>query len=252
MGQPELRVFEQALNWDPAEVRVPSVPAVAAGGDPMSVMIAAFMPSVPVEVTQNVAATRAREERFAANLTGARNAYQSTDGAGQQNLQAAGEAIDPAGAANAAGSAGGAGSPADQMGQLGQLMGMPMQMAAQAAQMPMQMMGMAAAAPQGIMQGVQSAMQQVGQMSQQGGADEKSAGQADLANVENESQQRAEEQPNAAKAEPNDEARSESGAAAGVVSGDRAPEPEQPAPQQDTSTGPPAQTRRADSPEIAL
>ena len=54
---------------------------------------------------------------------------------------------------------------------MGQMMGMPMQMASQAAQIPMQLAGMAASIPQGIMQGVQSAMQQVGQMA--GGAGEK-------------------------------------------------------------------------------
>ena len=51
------------------------------------------------------------------------------------------------------------------------MMGMPMQMAQQAAQIPLQMMGMAAAVPQGIMQGVQSAMQ-IGQMSDMAGKDE--------------------------------------------------------------------------------
>jgi hypothetical protein len=58
-------------------------------------------------------------------------------------------------------------APGSPAGQMGQMMGMPMQMAQQAAQIPMQMMGMAAAIPQGIMQGVQSAMQQVGQISGQ-------------------------------------------------------------------------------------
>ncbi len=41
---------------------------------------------------------------------------------------------------------------------------MPMQMAQQAAEIPMQLAGMAASIPQGIMQGVQSAMQQVCEM----------------------------------------------------------------------------------------
>ena len=56
-------------------------------------------------------------------------------------------------------------------------MGMPMQMAQQAAQIPMQLAGMAASIPQGIMQGVQSAMQQVGQMA--GGTGEETDPESD-------------------------------------------------------------------------
>ena len=52
---------------------------------------------------------------------------------------------------------------------MGQMMQMPMQMAQQAAQIPMQLAGMAAAIPQAMMQGVQSAMQQTGQISEMSG-----------------------------------------------------------------------------------
>ena len=55
---------------------------------------------------------------------------------------------------------------------MGQMMQMPMQMAQQAAQIPMQLAGMAAAIPQAMMQGVQSAVQQAGQLSEMTGEDE--------------------------------------------------------------------------------
>jgi hypothetical protein len=167
MVDQNLRLTEEALNWDPAEVTVPSVPAIPPGADPMSVMLAAIAPEIATAVTKGVAEALAREERFSANVNGARTSYQTTDGAAQQQIQGAGELAEPGGA----GSTNAAASPAGQAGQLGQMMGMPMQMAQQAAQIPMQLAGMAASIPQGIMQGVQSAMQQVGQMAS--GAGEK-------------------------------------------------------------------------------
>lgn len=169
MVDQHLRLTEEALNWDPAEVRVPSVPAIPPGADPMSVMLAAIAPEIATAVTKGVAEALAREERFSVNVNGARISYQTTDGAAQQQLQGAGELAEPGSVA--AGSTNAAASPAGQAGQLGQMMGMPMQMAQQAAQIPMQLAGMAASIPQGIMQGVQSAMQQVGQMAS--GAEEK-------------------------------------------------------------------------------
>lgn len=178
MGDPHLRLIEEALSWDPAEVTVPAAPAIPPGADPMSVMIAAIAPQIATAVTQGVAEALAREERFSANVTGARTSYQNTDGAAGQQIQGAGELAEPGSVAAGAGSTNGAASSgAQQAGQLGQMMGMPMQMAQQAAQIPMQLAGMAASIPQGIMQGVQSAMQQVGQMA--GGAGEETDPESD-------------------------------------------------------------------------
>ncbi len=161
----ELRLTEEALNWDPAQVTVPPVPAIPPGADPMSVMLATIAPEIATAVTEGVAEALAREERFSANVTGARTSYQNTDGAAGQHIQGAGGLTEPGGVAAAGvGSTNAGASPAGQAGQLGQMMGMPMQMAQQAAQIPMQLAGMAASIPQGIMQGVQSAMQQVGQI----------------------------------------------------------------------------------------
>jgi hypothetical protein len=143
----------------------------------MSVMLAAIAPQIATAVTEGVAEALAREERFAANVAGARTSYQTADGAARQQIQASGELGEPGSAAAGAGSTNAAGAPAGEAGQLGQMMGMPMQMAQQAAQIPMQLAGMAAAIPQGIMQGVQSAMQQVGQMA--GGAGEKNDPESD-------------------------------------------------------------------------
>lgn len=160
---PPLRVDTPSLNWDPADVTVPPVPLIPAGGDPMSLMISAIMPELAVPLTEAVATTRAREEQFSANLAGARSAYQSTDQAGGQEIQAVSSQQLPAANPATTGSAG-AGS---STGQFGQLMGTAMQTAGQAVQAPMQMMGMAASLPQGLMQGAQGAVQQVGQLSEQ-------------------------------------------------------------------------------------
>lgn len=255
MGGPDLRVNEYALNWSPAVVTVPPVPAVAPGADPMSVMIAAVMPGIATEVTDKVAATHAREERFSANVQAARSAYQNTDGAAQQQIQGAGALVDPVSAAGL-GSAPAAGAPAaaspvGQAGELAQLMGMPMQMAQQAAQVPMQMMGMAASVPQGIMQGVQSAVQQVGQLSGISGTGGDGAEKAGTEGIAAESQRAPDEEGSTEeKADSDGESRPEDGAAAGDGGGERAPLLERldPAP-----AVPPAQTHPTESsPEILL
>src|SRR5690606_39831733 len=89
--------------------------------------------------------TRAREEKFAADLAAARRAYRTTDDAGEQDIEAAGESIAPNGAGVGASNALPA-SATGQFGQLGQLLGLPMEMA-----------GGALAAPQAAIQGEQGA-----------------------------------------------------------------------------------------------
>lgn len=156
MGDPPpLRVDTPALTWAPAIVTVPPVPVIPAGGDPMSMMISAVMPELAAPLTTDVAATRTREEQFAANLSGARRAYQSTDQAGEQEIRAVADTqLAPVNTA-ATGSVG---------GQSGQFLSTSMQTAGQAAQAPAQLMGMAATAPQRIMQGAQGALQHAGQL----------------------------------------------------------------------------------------
>ncbi|MGB1224710.1 MAG: PE domain-containing protein [Mycobacterium sp.] len=160
MGDPApLRVDTPSLNWDPADVTVPPVPLIPAGLDPMSTMISAVLPELAVPLSTAVADLHAREERFAANLAGARSAYQSADDAGEHEIHA----VSQQGAVPAPAVAGSE-NPATSSGQL---MGTAMQVGSQAAQAPMQMMGMVAAAPQGVMQGAQAAMQRLGQLSGQ-------------------------------------------------------------------------------------
>jgi hypothetical protein len=245
MVDQNLKLNEAALNWDPAEVTVPPVPALPPGADPMSVMLAAIAPQVAAAVTQGVMEALAREERFAANVQGARTSYQNTDGAAGQQIQGAGELAEPTSAAAGVGSAQSAGG--DQAGQLGQMMGMPMQMAQQAAQIPMQLAGMAASIPQGIMQGVQTAMQQFGQM---GGL----AGGKSDPEVEQSGESPRDGLPHvdAANERPEDSARPD--AAEGPSNAERAPTTEpQPTPDAPQQPHKPAPTRPATSgPESVL
>jgi hypothetical protein len=247
MGSPHLWVRESGLNWDPADVTVPPLPAIAPGSDPMSAMVSAIMPGLSAIVAEGVAEARAREERFASNVTGARNAYQNVDGAEQQRIQTAAEhpAVGGAAAATPPESAAG------QSSQFGQLMGTAMQMASQAAQIPMQVAGMAAAIPQGIMQGAQSAMQQVGQLS---GQFDKSSENADNDKEQNQLDPTPEERDREKAADENTEESGveagEDGAASGARPSERAPgadaggeqSPAVPVPPGRT----PAQTRPAD------
>jgi hypothetical protein len=249
MVDQHLRLTEEALNWDPAEVTVPSVPAIPPGADPMSVMLAAIAPEIATAVTQGVAEALAREEWFSANVNGARTSYQNTDGVARQQIQDSGELAEAGGVAAGVGSPNTGASPAGEAGQLGQMMGMPMQLAQQAAQIPMQLAGMAASIPQGIMQGVQSAMQQVGQMG--GSLGDKTEPELD---------QQGDTTPNEAKhAESAEEVPAEkapSDGAAGPSTAERAPATgPQPTPSPDAPQQPhkPAPTRPATSgPETVL
>ena len=111
---------------------------------------------------------------------------------------------------------------------------------------------MAASIPQGIMQGVQSAMQQVGQVSGMSGT-----GVEDAESKESEQrgegiEEKPEESPPARQSEPAAEAGAGDGASAGNTGGERVPQPDQPAPPSETPVAPPAQTRPAESsPESA-
>jgi hypothetical protein len=241
MVDSHLRLTEEALNWDPAAVTVPPVPAIPPGADPMSVMLAAIAPEIATAVTEGVAEALAREERFSANVTGARTSYQNTDGAAGQQIQGAGELAEPGSVAAGVGSTPAAGA-AGQAGQLGQMMGMPMQMAQQAAQIPMQLASMAASIPQGIMQGVQSAMQQVGQMA--GGAGDETDPESDQLGDQSPDEAKHAESANEKPPAPTD-------GAAGSGSAERAPaagpqptppdvpqQPHKPAPTRPATSGP--------------
>ncbi len=169
MGTPDMRVDEGALGWDPAEVTVPAVPVPPAGADALSKKINEAMPGVATEVVEQVANTRAREERFAANLASARSAYHGTDGVGQQGIEAASRGMENSlGATTPATATGGnlfSGSAGSNQfgGQFGQLVSMAMQAGQQAIQVPLQAAETAGQVPQGVLQGVQALVQQSAQ-----------------------------------------------------------------------------------------
>ncbi len=254
---------------------IPAPPPVfsPAGADALSTAIAGRVGEVVTPAVTALPVTKEELTRYAQNVLAAADTYDSTDrrlaeeilkrlgefesaqGSGGAGLAPGGAA--GAGAPRAAGAAstgaGTAGAPAaggaDQAGQLGQMMGMPMQMAQQAAQIPMQLAGMAAAIPQGIMQGVQSAMQQMGQLSDMAGTDDEQL-DGEEAERQNES---AEERPDEEQPEPTTSPDSQQ-AAPGHTGGERAPEPQRPEAQPTPPAAPkPAPTRPAEaSPGIAL
>lgn len=239
MVDQQLRLTEEALNWDPAEVTVPPVPAIPPGGDPMSVMLSAIAPQIATAVTQGVAEALAREERFSANVAGARTSYQNTDGGAKQSIQGAGELTEPGSVAGGVGSANAAGSPAGGAGQMGQMMGMPMQVAQQAAQIPMQLAGMAASIPQGIMQGVQSAMQQVGQLASSAGENESERGQeGESAADEAKPDETMAQQPTTSEGAAGPSTAERAPAPAPEPSPEAQPQPHKPAPTRPATSGP--------------
>lgn len=167
MGNPPpLRVDTPSLTWDPAVVTVPPVPTIPPGEDPMSLMISALMPDLAAPLSAAVAATHAREEQFATNLAGARNAYQATDQDSEYEIRTVADSQ----SARPDQSAGPEPAiPGSIGGQPGQFLSAAMQTASQA---PMQLAGMTTAAMQGITQGVQGAVQQLGQLAGQLGKPE--------------------------------------------------------------------------------
>ena len=185
----------QGLLSAAGDIPLPPVPFTAAGGDALSTILNARTQAIEAPLIAGMPVTKAEALRTAQNIMQAAGIYERVDQQmadqilkalfGIDGTEGAGADGSGGGGGGGAGVAGAAGAPANaataavtpaagaaqQAGQMGQMMGMPMQMASQAAQIPMQLVGMAASIPQGIMQGVQSAMQQVGQMA--GGAGEK-------------------------------------------------------------------------------
>jgi hypothetical protein len=267
----------QGLLSAAGDIPLAPVPFTAAGGDALSTILNARTQAMEAPLIAGMPVTKAEALRTAQNIMQAAGMYErvdqqmadqilkalfgiegaegpgaaGADGAGGSASGVAGAAGTPASAAaTGANSAGGA---AQQAGQMGQMMGMPMQMAQQAAQIPMQLAGMAASIPQGIMQGVQSAMQQVGQMA--GGAAEKTDPELDQPGEGSPDEAEHAESANEIPAEKAQPTTSEDGAA-GPSNAERAPATgPQPAPSPDVPQQPhkPAPTRPATSgPESVL
>ena len=185
----------QGLLSAAGDIPLPPLPFTAVGGDALSTILNARTQAIEAPLIAGMPVTKAEALRTAQNIMQAAGIYERVDQQmadqilkalfGIDGIDGAGADGSGGGGGGGAGVAGVAGAPASaatagatpaagaaqQAGQMGQMMGMPMQMASQAAQIPMQLAAMAASIPQGIMQGVQSAMQQVGQMA--GGAGEK-------------------------------------------------------------------------------
>jgi hypothetical protein len=251
------------------DIPLPPVPFTAAGGDALSTILNARTQAMEAPLIAGMPVTKAEALRTAQNIMQAAGMYARVDqqmadqilkalfgietaeglgaagagGVGEAGGSAAGVAGAPASAATA-GATPAAGA-AQQAGQMGQMMGMPMQMASQAAQIPMQLAGMAASIPQGIMQGVQSAMQQVGQMA--GGAgentdpelDQPGEGSPDEAeHAESANEIPAEKAPSEGVAGPNNAERAPAVGPQPTPSPDVPQQPHKPAPTRPATSGP--------------
>ena len=154
------------------------------GSDPLSMRIIGEVPSIQAPIVFGIPLLKEDAVKTATGVKDAADRYEQTDEMLGKRIEEQAQMPGGPGAPGAGGAgAGGAGaaqnaaaSQGGAMGQMGQLMGMPMQMAQQAAQLPMQAMGMAASLPQAVMQGVQSAMQQVGQLGGEKSGDDASEG----------------------------------------------------------------------------
>jgi hypothetical protein len=215
------------------------------GSDPLSTRITIEVPSAEGPIVVDLPVLKEDAKKTAQDIVSAANRYEQTDQTlGQRITQTQMPDANGAPATGGGGGVGGAqGAGAGQAGQMGQLMGMPMQMAQQAAQLPMQALGMAASLPQAVMQGVQSAMQQVSQLG--GSGEDTSKGETGVDEA-----QRAEN----ANEKPQPEPEKEQGAAPGKSGVERAPEsgatgetPSQTAPPAPPRT--PAPTRPAEANE---
>jgi hypothetical protein len=165
-----------------SEIPPPPTAFSPQGADGLSVAIAGKVTEIVTPVLAQLPAAKEALTRYAQNVMSAATTYDSTDRQLAEEILKRLEQMDAAGGAESAGGGGsadggaaspmagatGAAGPASQGGQLGQMMGMPMQMAQQAA-------GMATSAPQGLMQGVQGAVQQVGQLTEMAGKEHQKA-----------------------------------------------------------------------------
>lgn len=258
-------VLEAGARLQALAAAIPPPPTAfsPSGGDALSVAIAGKVAEVVDPVLAQLPVTKEELRQYAQNVLAAAGMYDATDRQlaeeilkrlgefdGAQTGSTGGGGSGTGGAAGATAAQGAAASTgagaADQAGQMGQMMQMPMQLAQQAAQVPMQIAGMAGAIPAAMMQGLQSAMQQVGQVSDMSGAEDelKSEGQE-----EKSTEVAGEKRPEEDKQPPVE------GAAPGTGGGERAPEPRAQEADPDVLEAPPkpAPTRPAGAaPEIAL
>jgi hypothetical protein len=151
------QLVDAATGLPPAPTRF-----VESGTDPLSEAIRDKLPGIEDPIQEALPKLKAEATKTANNIVTAAGQYQRTDEELASKYDAHrfdGRVGSGAGSAGSGGAGGG-----DAMSSMGQLIGMPMQMASQAAQLPSKALGALASAPQSVMQGVQ----QLGQMA--GGA----------------------------------------------------------------------------------
>lgn len=171
-------VLEAGNRLQALAAAIPPPPASfsPSGGDALSVAIAGKVAEVVDPVLAQLPVTKEELMRYAQNVLTAAGMYDAADRQlAEEILKRVGEldgAQTQAGSTSGGVGGGSGAGAAEQAGQMGQIMQMPMQLAQQAAQIPMQLAGMAGAIPAAMMQGLQSAVQQVGQVSEMAGTDD--------------------------------------------------------------------------------
>jgi len=154
-----LSIDLETMSWSAGSVAPAEGANIPGKGDPVSLMLSSYLPTLVDGANEKVAAAQAEDHAFAGKVSSARSAYQTGDEAGGQAIQKAGESLNPASAAGKAGGADGG------MGQFGQMMGMAMQ----AFQAPAQAMQALGSVPQTALQAAQQIGQQVQQLAGQAG-----------------------------------------------------------------------------------
>jgi Excreted virulence factor EspC, type VII ESX diderm len=151
------RLAQLGLQMVDAATGLPTAPApfTETGTDPLSAAIRDKLPDIEDPIREALPKLKAEATKTANNIVTAAGHYQRTD---EQLAADYDEHRFDGVVGSGAGSAGSGGGGADP----GQLMGLPLQMASQAAQVPMQAMGAAASVPQAAMQGVQQFAQMGG------------------------------------------------------------------------------------------
>lgn len=114
----------------------------------MSVRIIAEAPFAEGPIILELPVIKADAAQTAKNVISAADRYEQADEMLGRRIEQS-QIPDANGSPDTGGMDAAQNAGAAQAGQMGEMMGMPMQMAQQAAQLPMQMMGMAAALPQG-------------------------------------------------------------------------------------------------------
>ncbi|MCT7369741.1 hypothetical protein A7R75_12110 [Mycolicibacterium llatzerense] len=165
----ELKVDLETMSWSAGTVQPARWVHLPAHGDPVSLMLSSYVPSLVDGANEKVADAQAKDHEFAGKVSSARGAYQSGDDAGAQAIQKADGNVNPASAAGKSGGGADGG-----MGQFGQMMGMAMQ----AFQAPAQAMQALGSVPQTAMQAAQQIGQQVQQLAGQAGKDGGKPGEA--------------------------------------------------------------------------